>query len=122
MDAVLTKPIDLSDLEDTLRLLTGAEPIVNSVGGNTKLLARVHRASALFYLWTCVPDQAKAHAQQALEFARANGEPAEAWSAHWSLGVLSALTGDTVVSKHPGKVAGTIRDDLHCPVFSVVLG
>lgn len=46
MDAVLTKPIDLRQLEDTLRSLTGAEPIVNAVGGNTKLLARVSDAFA----------------------------------------------------------------------------
>ena len=47
MDAVLTKPIDLRQLEDTLRSLTGSEPIVNAVGGNAKLLARVSDAFAL---------------------------------------------------------------------------
>jgi signal transduction histidine kinase/CheY-like chemotaxis protein len=44
MDAVLTKPIDLKQLEDIIRSLTGAEPIVNAVGGNLKLLARVSDA------------------------------------------------------------------------------
>ncbi len=44
MDAVLTKPIDLKQLEDVVRSLTGAEPIVNAVGGNLKLLARVSDA------------------------------------------------------------------------------
>lgn len=44
MDAVLTKPIDLKQLEDVIRSLTGAEPIVNAVGGNLKLLARVSDA------------------------------------------------------------------------------
>jgi two-component system, sensor histidine kinase and response regulator len=47
MDAVLTKPIDLRQIEDTLRSLTGAEPIVNAVGGNTQLLVRVSDAFAL---------------------------------------------------------------------------
>ncbi|HSP15787.1 MAG TPA: ATP-binding protein [Thermoanaerobaculia bacterium] len=46
MDAVLTKPIDLKQLEYTVRLLTGAEPIVNAVGGNLALLARVSGAFA----------------------------------------------------------------------------
>ncbi len=46
MDAVLTKPIDLKQLEDVVRSLTGAEPIVNAVGGNLKLLARVSDAFA----------------------------------------------------------------------------
>ena len=44
MDAVLTKPIDLKQLEEVIRTLTGAEPIVNAVGGNLKLLARVSDA------------------------------------------------------------------------------
>jgi CheY-like chemotaxis protein len=46
MDAVLTKPIDLKQLEGIVRSLTGAEPIVNAVGGNLQLLARVSDAFA----------------------------------------------------------------------------
>ena len=46
MDAVLTKPIDLKQLEGIVRTLTGAEPIVNAVGGNLQLLARVSGAFA----------------------------------------------------------------------------
>ena len=46
MDAVMTKPIDLRQLEDIVRSLTGAEPIVNAVGGNVQLLARVSDAFA----------------------------------------------------------------------------
>lgn len=46
MDAVLTKPIDLKQLEDVIRTLTGAEPIVNAVAGNMKVLARVSDAFA----------------------------------------------------------------------------
>jgi two-component system sensor histidine kinase/response regulator len=46
MDAVLTKPFDLKQLEDIVRSLTAAEPIVNAVGGNVKLLARVSDAFA----------------------------------------------------------------------------
>lgn len=44
MDAVMTKPIDLKQLEEVVRSLTGAEPIVNAVGGNLQLLARVSDA------------------------------------------------------------------------------
>ncbi len=84
---------------------------------DAKLLARVHRASALFYLWIGVPNQAASHAMHALEFARASGEPAEAWSAHWSLAVLSALTGDTVATKHHFVEARRIADELHSPVL-----
>ncbi len=44
MDAVLTKPIDLRQLETVVRSVTGTEPIVQAVGGNMKLLARVSDA------------------------------------------------------------------------------
>jgi DNA-binding CsgD family transcriptional regulator len=82
-----------------------------------KLLARVHRASALFYLWIGIRDRAASHATHALEFARASGEPAEAWSAHWTLAVLSALTGDTIATKHHFIEARRIADELHSPVL-----
>ncbi|HEY7860366.1 MAG TPA: AAA family ATPase [Gemmatimonadaceae bacterium] len=84
---------------------------------DTKLLARVHRVSALFYLWICVPERARSHATHALEFARACGEPAEEWSATWALGVLSALTGDTVTTKGHIVEARRIADELHSPVM-----
>jgi DNA-binding CsgD family transcriptional regulator len=82
-----------------------------------KLLARVHRASALFYLWIGIRDRAASHAMHALEFAQASGEPAEAWSAHWALAVLSALTGDTLATKHHFVEARRIADELHSPVL-----
>lgn len=84
---------------------------------DTKLLARVHRVSALFYLWICVPERARTHATHALEFARACGEPAEEWSATWALGVLSALTGDTVATKGHIVEARRIAEQLHSPVM-----
>ena len=82
-----------------------------------KLLARVHRASALFYLWIGNRDRAASHAMHALEFAQASGEPAEAWSAHWALAVLSAITGDTIATKHHFVEARRIADELHSPVL-----
>jgi DNA-binding CsgD family transcriptional regulator len=82
-----------------------------------KLLARVHRASALFYLWIGKKERSASHAMHALEFARASGEPAEAWSAHWALAVLSALTGDAIATKHHVVEARRIADELHSPVL-----
>jgi DNA-binding CsgD family transcriptional regulator len=82
-----------------------------------RLLARVHRASALFYLWLGNKDRSASHAVHALEFARASGEPAEAWSAHWALAVLSALTGDAVATKMHLVEARSIADELHSPVL-----
>ncbi len=82
-----------------------------------KLLARVHRASALFYLWLGMKERSASHAMHALEFARASGEPAEAWSAHWALAVLSALTGNAIATKHHVVEARRIADELHSPVL-----
>jgi DNA-binding CsgD family transcriptional regulator len=84
---------------------------------DTKLLARVHRSSALLYLWICVPERSRSHAKHALEFARASGEPAEEWSANWALAVLCGLLGDTVATKVHIDEARRIADELHSPVM-----
>lgn len=46
MDSVLIKPIDLRQLQSVVRTVTGVDPIVEAVGGNTKLLERVSEAFA----------------------------------------------------------------------------
>ncbi|HEU4521144.1 MAG TPA: ATP-binding protein, partial [Thermoanaerobaculia bacterium] len=46
MDSVLIKPIDLRQLQSVVRAVTGVDPIVEAVGGNTKLLERVSEAFA----------------------------------------------------------------------------
>ena len=84
---------------------------------DTKLLARAHRASALFYIWTGGQTEAASHAVHALEFARASGEPAEEWSAHWALAVLSAVTGDVITTRYHFVEARRIADELHSPVL-----
>ena len=46
MDAVLTKPIDLKQLQTVVKSVTGVDPIVEAVGGNVKLLERISEAFA----------------------------------------------------------------------------
>jgi two-component system, sensor histidine kinase and response regulator len=46
MDAVLTKPIDLRQVQDVIRAVTGIEPLVEAMGGNVALLERVRIAFA----------------------------------------------------------------------------
>ena len=46
MNAVLTKPIDMKQLADVLMGVTGAEAIVDAVGGSARLLARVSEVFA----------------------------------------------------------------------------
>ncbi len=85
MDAVLTKPIDLKQLEDVLRSLTGAEPIVNAVGGNLALLARVSEAFAR---------QTPALLAQIREAILAGDGEALFQSAHKMKGAVSNFEGD----------------------------
>jgi DNA-binding CsgD family transcriptional regulator len=106
----------LGDTKAQAKALRDALEIAERLN-DKKLLARVHRASALFYLWIGIRDRAASHAMHALEFAQASGEPAEAWSAHWALAVLSALTGDTLATKHHFVEARRIADELHSPVL-----
>ncbi len=46
IDAVLTKPINLAKLQDVVRAVTEVDPLLEAVGGNLKLLARVSDAFA----------------------------------------------------------------------------
>lgn len=46
MDAVLSKPIDIKQLQDVVRSVTGIDPIVEAMGGNLQLLERVSEAFA----------------------------------------------------------------------------
>jgi signal transduction histidine kinase/DNA-binding NarL/FixJ family response regulator len=46
MDSVLTKPIDLRQLQAAVKAVTGVDPIVEAVGGNVKLLERISDAFA----------------------------------------------------------------------------
>ena len=106
----------LGDTKAQAKALRDAQEIAER-RNDRKLLARVHRTSALFYLWIGSRDRAASHAIHALEYAQASGEPAEAWSAHWALAVLAALTGDTVATKHHFVEARRIADELHSPVL-----
>ena len=46
MDAVLIKPIDLKQLQEVIRAVTGIDPIVEALGGNAQLIERVSAAFA----------------------------------------------------------------------------
>jgi two-component system, sensor histidine kinase and response regulator len=88
MDAVLTKPIDLKQLEETVRQLTGAEPIVNAVGGNLALLGRVSAAFA---------KQTPALLTQIRDAIQLSDSDALFHSAHKMKGAVSNFEGDPSV-------------------------
>jgi tetratricopeptide (TPR) repeat protein len=83
------------------------------------LLARVHRAFLLLYLWTGPAAKAQEHGRRAIAIAEASGQRTVAWSAHWALAMLAGLTGNADdVRRHLGD-AQRIADELRSPLLRV---
>ena len=84
--------------------------------GNAALLARVHRALLLLYVWTGPPQLARRHGAEAIALAEQSGERGVAWSAHWALAMLGGLTASvqdiTVHLAHAQRVADELRSPL----------
>ena len=78
--------------------------------GDDALLARVHRALLLLYLWTGPAEKALAHGERAIALAEASGQRSVAWSAHWALAMLGGLTGNSeAVRRHLARSAANRR-------------
>ena len=83
------------------------------------LLARVHRALLLLYLWTGPAAKAQEHGRRAIAIAEASGQRTVAWSAHWALAMLAGLTGNAEdVRRHLGD-AQRIAEELRSPLLRV---
>jgi len=83
------------------------------------LLARVHRALLLLYVWTGPAAKAQEHGQRAIAIAEASGQRTVAWSAHWALAMLAGLTGNAEdVRRHLGD-AQRIAEELRSPLLRV---
>lgn len=81
---------------DVREALAAAEPL-----GDAALLARVHRALLLLYLWTGPEAAARDHGRRAIELSLSAGDRATEWSAHWGLATLGGLTGHACeVARH----------------------
>lgn len=83
------------------------------------LLARVHRALLLLYLWTGPAAKAQEHGRRAIAIAEASGQRTVEWSAHWALAMLAGLTGNAEdVRRHLGD-AQRIAEELRSPLLRV---
>jgi DNA-binding CsgD family transcriptional regulator/tetratricopeptide (TPR) repeat protein len=83
------------------------------------LLARVHRALLLLYLWTGPAAKAQEHGRRAIAIAEASEQRTVAWSAHWALAMLAGLTGNAEdVRRHLGD-AQRIAEELRSPLLRV---
>lgn len=87
--------------------------------GEAALLARVHRALLLLFVWTGPAAEARTHGERAIELAEQSGDRGVAWSAHWALATLAGLTGDAEgVARHLGE-AERLAEVLRSPLLRV---
>ena len=87
--------------------------------GDAPLLARAHRTQLLFYLWTGRTQLAYAHAEHALELAKASGQRVLEWVAQWALATLNGLTGTSDACRRHLAEAERLAEELDSPVFRV---
>jgi tetratricopeptide (TPR) repeat protein len=101
-----------ASVEDALRLAEGGEP---------GLLARVHRALMLLYVWTGPADTARLHGEEAIRLAGESADRTLEFSAHWSMGVLEGLSGNSEGLYHRIERMRAINREASSPVRDVWL-
>ena len=85
--------------------------------GDAALLARVHRALLLLYVWTGPPQLARRHGARAIVLAEQSGQRGVAWSAHWALAMLGGLTASVEDISHHLAEAQRLADELRSPLL-----
>ena len=87
--------------------------------GNEALLARVHRALLLLYVFTGPAHLAREHGKRAIALARSSGQRNVEWSAHWAMAMLEGLTGNGDAIAHYLAESERLADELHSPLLRV---
>jgi DNA-binding CsgD family transcriptional regulator len=85
--------------------------------GDPALLARIHRALLLLYVWTGPPQLARKHGLRAIELAEQSGQRGVEWSAHWALAMLGGLTASVPDISHHLAEAQRLADELRSPLL-----
>ena len=85
--------------------------------GDAALLARVHRALLLLYVWTGPPQLARKHGERAIVLAGQSGQRGVEWSAHWALAMLAGLTASVPDIAHHLAEAQRLADELRSPLL-----
>lgn len=86
---------------------------------SARLLARVHRALLLIYLWTGPPDAARSHGEKALQYVAGTNDVVLSFWVHWAMAVLAGLTGNAErMSAHLGQCRG-VADQLRSPLLQM---
>lgn len=105
----LGRPADAKAcVEHALALAAGAE---------SDLVARVHRALMLLHVWTGPQDLARRYGEEALRIATESHDRTLVFSAHWGLGVLEGLSGNSqLLAQHVAHMR-RIVDEINSPVL-----
>jgi tetratricopeptide (TPR) repeat protein len=85
--------------------------------GDAALLARVHRALLLLYVWTGPPQLARKHGARAIVLAEQSSQRGVEWSAHWALAMLGGLTASVEDISHHLAEAQRLADELRSPLL-----
>ena len=87
--------------------------------GDEALLARVHRALLLLYVWTGPATLAREHGARAIALARSSGQRGVEWSAHWAMAILEGLNGNgTAIARYVAE-SERLADELRSPLMRV---
>jgi tetratricopeptide (TPR) repeat protein len=85
--------------------------------GDPSLLARVHRALLLLYLWTGPSERAREHGEEAVRLATEIGHAGVACTTHWALAMLGGLTGDSAYIRHHIERSERLADEARSPLL-----
>ncbi len=102
--------------DQALREMVTALPVAEALG-DTALLARVHRSLALLRVWIGPPEEAHAHAEEAIRLARMCGDTSVEFWCRWGLAVLTGLTGDLRGVAEGFREARALAERLRSPVL-----
>lgn len=97
-----------TSVEHALSLASGGEPA---------LLARVHRALMLLHVWTGPAELARRHGEEAIRLAHDTEDRTLVFSAHWGMGVLEGLRGNSEgLTDQIGRMR-SIAEEIDSPVL-----
>ena len=98
--------------------LVRATELANAIG-DVGLQVRAARGTLMLYVWSGPAQRAREAGERALTLAESTDDASLRWSAHWSMGVLAGLTGDSAgVARHLAECE-RIADALGSPSLSV---
>jgi ATP/maltotriose-dependent transcriptional regulator MalT len=99
-----------------LSVLAEALPLAEEIG-DPGLLARVHRALALLYVWLGPPEMAIEHGERAIAIADEVGDVSIGFWARWGMAVLAGMRGDVESMVRTVDEINAMADEISSPIL-----